>query len=91
MIKVCPSLVSDKRVVTLTFSIIMKGELLPMSNFSVVKVTKSVFRVAYLDSFYKSAYKNHYSNEEESLKLLKYAIFQYVKAEGKTLSKPPHP
>ena len=69
----------------------MKGELLPMSNFSVVKVTKSVFRVAYLDSFYKSAYKNHYSNEEESLKLLKYAIFQYVKAEGKTLSKPPHP
>lgn len=82
---------SDKRVVTLIFSIIMKGEFLPMSNFYVVKVTRSVFRVAYLDSFYKSANKNHYSNEEEYLKLLKYVIFQYVKAEGKTLSKPPQP
>ena len=82
---------NDKGAVTLTFSITIEGTFLPMRFIYGVTITKGYPRVMYLNSFYKSANKKHFSNEEESLQLLKYVIVLYLEAERKMLSKPQQP
>ena len=49
------------------------------------KTTKSIPRVSFPDGFLVSANLKHYSNEEESLKMMEHIIIPYVKNQRKIL------
>ena len=82
---------NDKGAVTLTFLITTEGEFLPMRFIYGGKIRKNYPTVMYLNSFYKSVNEKHYSNEEQSLQLLKYVIVLYLETKRKMLSKPQQP
>ena len=76
---------TDKRTITATFSITMDGQFLPMQVIYGGKTTKSIPRVSFPDSFLVSANLKHYSNEEESLKMMEHIIIPNIKSQRKIL------
>ena len=82
---------SDKRMITATFSITLTGVFLPMQLIYGGKTSKSLPRVEFPDSFTLSVNEKHYSNEQESLKLLDEVIIPYVTSEREKLQLPIQP
>ena len=76
---------TDKRTITATFSITMDGQFLPMQIIYGGKTSKSIPRVSFPDGFLVSANPKHYSNEEESLKMMEHIIIPYVQQQRNTL------
>ena len=77
--------VSDKRMITATFTIALDGKFLPMQLIYSGKTQRSIQTVKFPKGFLLSANPKHYSNEEETLKLLKEVIVPYIQNERKTL------
>ena len=77
--------VSDKRMITATFTITLDGKFLPMQLIYGGKTRKSIRTVKFQRGNLLSANLKHYSNEEETLKLLKEVIVPYIQNERKTL------
>ena len=63
----------------------MDGQFLPMQIIYGGRTTKSIPRVSFSDGFLVSANLKHYSNEEESLKMMEHIIIPYVKTQRKIL------
>ena len=76
---------TDKRTITSTFSITIDGQFLPMQIIYGEKTSKSIPRVSFPDGFLVSANPKHYSNEEESLKMMEHIIIPYVQQQRNTL------
>ena len=76
---------TDKRTITATFSIIMDGQFLPRQIIFGGKTSKSFPRASFPGGFLVSANPKHYSNEEESLKMMKHIIIPYVQKQRNTL------
>ena len=76
---------TDKRTFTTTFSITMDGQFLPMQIVYGGKTSKSIPRLSFPDRFLIPANPKHYSNEEESLKMMEHIIIPYVQKECNTL------
>ena len=70
---------TEKRVITATFTITLDGPLLPVQLIYGGKTSKSLPGVNFPKSFSLSANRKHYSNEQESIKVLKEIIIPYVK------------
>ena len=79
---------NDKRMITATFTITMGGVFLPMQLLYGGKTSKSLPRVQFPDSFALSVNEKHYSNEQESLKLLDEIIIPYIEMERKQIELP---
>ena len=76
---------TDKRTITATFSITMDGQFLPIQIIYGGKTSKSIPRVSFPDRFLVSANPKHYSNDEESLKMMEHIIIPYVQKQRNTL------
>ena len=70
---------TEKRMITATFTITLDGHFLPVQLIYGGKTSKSLPRVNFPKSFSLSANPKHYSNEQESIKVLKEIIISYVK------------
>ena len=79
------SSVLDKRMITATFTITLDEKLLPKQLIYGGKTQKSILTVKFPRGLLLSANPKHYSNEEETLKLLQEAIVLYIQNERKTL------
>ena len=71
----------DKRTFTATFLINLRGEFLPMQLIYGGKTTQSIPRVKFPAGFSLSANPKHFSNTEESLKVLKDILIPYIQEE----------
>ena len=76
---------TDKRTITTTFSITMDGQFLPVQIIYGGKTSKSIPRVSFPDGFLVSVNPKHYSNEEESLKMMERIIIPHVQKQSNTL------
>ena len=70
---------TEKRRITATFTITLDGHFLPVQLIYGGKTSKSLPRVNFPKSFSLSANPKHYSNEQESIKVLEEIIIPYVK------------
>ena len=70
---------SDKRTITATFAITMRGDFLPMQLIYGGKTKQSCPRFKFPPGFSISANPKHYSNTEESLKYFNEVILPYVR------------
>ena len=61
---------TEKRMITATFTITLDGHFLPVQLIYGGKTSKSLPRVNFPKSFSLSANPKHYSNEQESIKVL---------------------
>ena len=68
-----------------TFTITLDGHFLPVQLIYGGKTSKSLPRVNFPKSFSLSANPKHYSNEQESIKVLEEIIIPYVKKERERL------
>ena len=75
----------EKRMITATFTITLDGHFLPVQLIYAEKTSKSIPRVNFPKSFSLSANPKHYSNEQESIKVLEEIIIPYVKKERERL------
>ena len=76
---------TEKRMITETFTITLDGHFLPVQVIYGGKTSKSLPRVNFPKSFSLSANPKHYSNEQESIKVLEEIIIPYVKKERERL------
>ena len=76
---------TEKRMITVTFTITLDGHFLPVQLIYGGKTSKSLPRVNFPKSFSLSANPKHYSNEQESIKVLEEIIIPYVKKERERL------
>ena len=76
---------TEKRMITATFTITLDGHFLPVQLIYGGKTSKSLPRVNFPKSFSLSANPKHYSNEQESIKVLEEIIIPYVKKERERL------
>ena len=76
---------TDKRMITLTFSITLQGEFLPIQIIYGGKASQSIPRVSFPNSFCLCVNEKHYSNEAESLKLFDEVIIPHIQKERKKL------
>ena len=76
---------TDKRMITATFIITLDGQFLPMQLIYAGKTTKCLPRVKFPSSFSLSFNPKHYSNEEESIKVLNDIVIPYVVEERERL------
>ena len=76
---------NDKRMITLTFTITLDGKFLPPQIIYGGKTLQSLPRVKFPPTFSLNANPKHYSNEQESIKLLNEIIVPYIKKERETL------
>ena len=76
--------VSDKLIITASFTIILEEKFLPIQLIYGGKTRKNIPTVKFLRGFLLSANPKHYSNEEETPKLLKEVIILYIQNERKT-------
>ena len=74
---------TEKRMIIATFTITLDGHFLPVQLIYGGKTSKSLPRVNFLKSFSLSANPKHYSNEQESIKVLE--VTPYVKKEKERL------
>ena len=77
---------SDKRSITATFVITLHGSFLPMQLIYGGKTSKSLPSVEFPNGFSLSANINHYSNSEESIKVIKEIVIPYVEKSRKNLN-----
>ena len=77
--------VSDKRMITATFSISLDGKFLPIQLIYAGKTERSIPKIKFPKSFLLSANPTHFSNETESLKLMKEIVIPYFQTERKKL------
>ena len=76
---------ADKRSITATFSITLAGDFLHIQLIYGGKTDKSIPRYQFPDGFSLSVNEKHFSNTNESIKLLKEIIVPYVKKERSSL------
>ena len=74
---------TEKRMITTTFTITLDGHFLPVQLIYGGKTSKSLPRVNFPKSFSLSANPKHYSNEQESIKVLE--VIPYLKKEKERL------
>ena len=79
---------TDKRMITATFTITLDGLFLPPQLIYSGKTTKSLPRVEFPSSFSLSVNEKHYSNETESIKVLEEIVIPYVIKERRSLLLP---
>ena len=79
---------NDKRMITATFTITLDGLFLAMQLIYGGKTSKSLPRVSFPQEFTLSVNEKHYSNEQESLKLLDDVIIPYIEKERGKLQLP---
>eukprot|EP00794_Sanderia_malayensis_P006691 gene6691-7447_t len=72
---------SDKRTITATFAITLRGDFLPMQLIYGGKTNQSLPRYKFPQSFCLSVNPKHYSNTEESLKFINKVLVPYIKQE----------
>ena len=76
---------TEKRMITATFAITLDDHFLPVQLIYGGKSSKNLPRVNLPKSFSLSANPKHYSNEQESIKVLEEIIIPYVKKERERL------
>ena len=76
---------TEKRMITATFTITLDGHFLPAQLIYGGKTSKSLPRFNFPKSFSLSVNPKHYSNEQESIKVLEEIIIPYVKKEREQL------
>ena len=76
---------TEKRMITVPFTITLDGHFLPVQLIYGGKTSKSLPRVNFPKSFSLSANPKHYSNEQESIKVLEEIIIPYIKKERERL------
>ena len=74
---------TEKRMIIATFTITLDGHFLPVQLIYGGKTSKSLPRVNFPKSFSLSANPKHYSNEQESIKVLE--VIPYLKKEKERL------
>ena len=83
---------TDKRTITATFAITLDGNFLPIQLIYKGKTKQSLPRVTFPPGFLVTANEKHYSNEKESLELIKGIIDPYLEGQRKALDlEPDHP
>ena len=73
---------TDKRMITATFVITLSGNFLPIQLIYGGKTKKSIPAVKFPDEFHVTANPKHYSNEKESLEMMRKIIIPYVEEES---------
>ena len=76
---------TDKRMITATFVITLSGHFLPIQLIYGSKTKKSIPAVKFPDEFHVTANPKHYSNEKESLEMMRKIIIPYVEEERRRL------
>ena len=76
---------SDKRCITGTFVITLDGNFLPIQLIYGGKTKQSLPRYKFPESFSLSVNPKHFSNTEESIKIIKEIVVPYVEKERKKL------
>ena len=76
---------ADKRMITATFVITLSGDFLPIELIYGGKTKKSIPAVKLPDEFHVTANLKHYSNEKESLEMMRKVIIPYVEEERRRL------
>ena len=79
---------TDKRSITGTFVITLDGLFLPMQLIYGGKTQQSLPRFKFPDGFSLSCNPKHFSNTEESIKLIKEVLLPYIEDQRKQLGKP---
>ena len=79
---------TDKRSITGTFVITLGGHFLPMQLIYGGKTKQSLPRFKFPDEFSLSCNPKHYSNTEESLKLIDEILLPYINSQRKILQNP---
>ena len=79
---------SYKKAITATFGITFPNAFLLMQLIYAGKTAASFPKVKFLDTFSLSANPKHFSNTEESLKLIEEIIIPYIESERKKLGAP---
>ena len=79
---------TDKRSITGTFVITLDGRFLPMQLIYGGKTQQSLPRFKFPDGFSLSCNPKHFSNTEESIKLIKEVLLPYIEDQRKQLGKP---
>ena len=77
--------VSDKRMITATFAILLDGKFLPIQLIYTRKTERSIPKIKFPKSFLLTANPTYFSNETESLKLMKEIVISYFQTERKKL------
>ena len=72
---------TDKRMITATFSITLSGNFLPIQLIYGGKTKKSVPAEAFTPEFHVTANPKYYSNEKESLEMMRKIIIPYAEKE----------
>ena len=72
---------SDKRSMTVTFTITLNGKFFPMQLISGGKTNQWLPKFEFPVGFFLSASTKHYSNTAESIKLIKEIIIRYIEKE----------
>lgn len=65
--------------ITATFTVTLDGQFLPMQLIYSGKTTRSIPKIEFPKGFCLSANQKHFSNEEESVKLMKEIVFHTTK------------
>ena len=79
---------SDKRSITGTFIVTLDGQFLPMQLIYGGKTLKSLPNFEFPDSFSLSVNPKHFSNNQESIKVVTEIVVPYVENQRKELQKP---
>ena len=79
---------TDKRSITGTFVITLDGRFLPMQLIYGGKTQQSLPRFKFPDGFSLSCNPKHFSNTEESIKIIKEVLLPYIEDQRKQLGKP---
>ena len=82
---------SDKRSITGTFTITLDGKFLPLQLIYGGKTKQSLPRFKFPDSFTLSTNLKHFSNTEESIKIINEVILPYVNDERERIGEPNQP
>jgi len=82
---------SDKRSITGTFTVTLDGRFLPMQLIYGGKTKQSLPRFEFPKDFSLSCNPKHFSNTEESVKLINEIILPYVENQRKEMEKPKQP
>ena len=77
---------TDKRIITLTIRIILKGDCLPIQIIYGRKTSQSIPRVSFIRSFCICVNEKHYMSKAESLTLIDKVIITYVQNERNKLA-----
>ena len=77
---------TDKRIITATFFIILRGEFLSVQLIYGGKTSKSIPAVSFPSDFVISANEKHYSNKRKALNMLENVIIPYVEKQRVSLN-----